>query len=227
MADWGQVIEIVEAFAAAEGAPKRDALYRALANGGIGKISTRVGHFETHWNNDSDGGTLTLSGRYVTFPADLIDVTSAYWNEVKLDEAPSEGWLDDYDSLWRTTDGVPTIFLRTGVGMTLNRAPTGSTDGYLVVYGTGCIPLFADGTEADPFDYIPDPHGLLLADYIIGHLPPRSYRELAEVEPPELRLLLARQWEQARQEANQRWAEGLDLCVADILKRKLPAQTGS
>ena len=217
MADWGQVITIVEAFAAAEGVPKNDALYRALANQGIGKISTRVGHFETHWDNDT-GGTLTLTTRYVTFPSDLIDVTSAYWDGSLLDEAPSAQWLDTYDSIWRTTDGGPTMFLRTGPGMTLNRAPTGSTTGYLVVYGTGCIPLFAEGTEATPFDYIPDPHGLLLADYIIANMPV-DFRDKSEAQIAAMRVL--------RTEAKQRWDEGLDLCVADIMKRKLPAQTGS
>lgn len=200
---------------------ENDALYRALANKGIGQISTRVGHFETHWNNDSTDttyGTLTLSGRYVTFPASLIDATTVYWNESRLDEAPSESWLDTYDELWRTTDGSPTIFLRTGVGLMLNRAPTGSTDGLLVIYGTGCIPLFEEGSTSNPFAYIPDPHGLLLADYIIANhaieLRARSDAQIAV-----MRL--------TREEAKQRWAEGLDLCIADIMKRKLPAQTGA
>jgi hypothetical protein len=221
VATWAEVVSLVEAFATAEGVPKNDALYRALANRAIGIISTRVGHFEKHWNNlstDTTYGTLTLSTRYVTFPSDLVDVTSVYWDELKIDEAPSESWLDEYDSLWRSTDGGPTMFLRTGTGLTLNRAPTGTVDGYLVIWGTGCIPLFAEGATIDPLDYIPDPHGLLIADYMTGFMP-IDFRDKSDAQVAAMRVI--------REEKKASWREGLDLCVSDIMKRKLPAQTGS
>ena len=204
----------------AEGGSRTDALYRNRANRALADINSRVGHFESHWNNDSTDetyGTLTLSGREVIFPGDLIDLTSARWNGRKMEEPGSEALLDEYDPYWRTTTGTPTAFVRNARGLTLNREYASDADGLLIVYGLGSIPLFDPASAVNPLEYVPDIHHMLIADYMIATLP-IELREKTDAQIAAMQLM--------RAEAKERWHDGLESCVTDLIKRKLPARTG-
>jgi len=217
VATWADVAAIVEAFQAAEGVARSDALYRALANRALGRLSTRVGHFESSWSNDGTATGISLSGRLATFPANLIDLVTAYWSGVQMDEAGSTGWLDLYDELWRSSTGTPTIFVREARGMILNREPTGSTSGLLVVHGFGSIPQFSESGTTNPLTYLPEPHQLGLADYMIANLP----IELRNKTKEQIAVM-----QEARAQAAARWLAVEEACVADMMKRKAPPIVG-
>ena len=216
MATWAEVIALVEAFHTAEGVTKNDPLYRALANRALGEVSARVGHFSGSWSNAATG-TITLSGRNVTFPGDLVDATSVYWDDTQIEEASSEEQLDYLDPLWRTSTGTPTIYLRCSYGMLLNREPTGTTTGLLVIYGLGSLPLFDPDETTNPLASLPEAHHFLLADYLIGNLP-IELRDKTDAQIAVMR--------EAREKADKRWGNGLDLLIGDMLRRKIAPRKG-
>ena len=227
MATWADLCSFVEAFQTAEGVVKNDALYRTLFNRALGIISVKVGFFDTYWNNlstDTTHGTLSLSGREVTLPDDCIDIVSAYWGSSQttwsmLQERESASLLDTYDPAWRSATGTPTKFVRTALGMTLNRQPEGSTDGYLTVYGLGSIPKFSPTAgSTNPLTYLPAPHQELVADYAVANLP----MDLREKGREQIAAMQA-----AREQAKERWGQGVEECVAMMLRRKVAPMMGA
>ena len=148
-----------------------DDVYSRRVNLAIGIINDRSGGFEDRWVNDGAAGSIVLSGSVCTFPGDLLDAQTIHWAHTELHFRTVEQ-MEALDPRWRTRSGTPSLFTLTARGLVLDSDPGDDEGSDLEIWGSGCIPELEFETDSlNPFAYLPTPHQMAPALYVLGYLP--------------------------------------------------------
>ncbi len=225
MADlvWGDILDHVAEVHGREGAQPNRTFYRRLASQALAQISRLAGPFYTQWDNTTLTGALTITGGICPMPSNFVSEDSVYWDEVLMPYKSREQ-LDALDNEWRTAEGTPYWYTKSGKTLMFSSIPTGSVSGLLVVNGYGYLPTFSDTEGAtNPLSYLSDEFQLLPAYYVLAMLP--AHKKLLTdagkvigVDDSQI---------QRKAEYAALWSMGLQDCIWAIKSRELrPANFG-
>lgn len=168
---WADIVAYVGAIDPIDDADARGSVYATLGNVALDLISQASGGLYGSMTSGGGAGDISISGRNATYPIQLRDIESAWWDDYELDERDT-AWLDRKVPGWRSNVGNPKYFVRTNFGLVLDAEPAGATDGKLVLWGLASLPHFSTaGGALNPLTYLPFDAQMAPAYYIVKSLP--------------------------------------------------------
>jgi hypothetical protein len=209
---WADIADMVTEALALEGAQPNVGFARLLGNQSLAIISEESQAYERSWDNSADGA-LTIDGKTITLPDDVLSVTSVEWDEDLL-VGKTAAWMDRYYEGWRYDDtSYPVYYILEGNTIILDAVVGPNSVGLLVVRGIGKLPDFSINTsDPNPLAYLPAAAQWAPAYYILANLP---------ADPTNNQAVARQAMYQAK------WDQTLASVVSTVLVRKNPGYSGT